>query len=104
MTDKAHTQKRIINLVEGYKKLFPQEYKQVCEAVIMQRQIQADEFARVKGEHAGPSLQRLLHEIPEKLYMSFVKELDGQELNYWKSLEGGRWFAKTFPQFSLTKI
>lgn len=104
MTDKAHTQNRIKNLVEGYKKLFPNEYKTACEGVIMQRQLQNDEFASLKGEHAGPGMQRILHEIPEKLYMSFVKELDDQELNYWKSNEGGRWFAKTFPMFSLTKV
>lgn len=104
MTDKAHTQNRIKNLVEGYKTLFPEEYKVVCESVIMLRQVQNDEFASVKGEHDGPGIQRILHEIPEKLYMSFVKELDGDELNYWKSKEGGRWFCKTFPMFSLTKV
>ena len=104
MTDKAHTQARIKNLVEGYKKLFPEEYKIACEAVIMQRHIQNDEFASVKGEHAAPSVQRKLYEIPETLYMTLIKELDGDELNYWKSKEGGRWFADTFKQFSLTKI
>jgi len=101
MTDKSHTQTRIKNLVEGYKKLFPEEYEKVCDAVIMLRQVQRDEFAALKGEHVA---QRILHEIPEKLYQSLVKELDGEELLYWKSNEGGRWFAKTFPQFSLTKV
>lgn len=101
MIDKSHTQARIKNLVEGYKTLFPEEYKAACDGVIMQRQMQHDELGTLKGEHV---MERALHEIPEKLYMSLVKELDGDELNYWKSKEGGRWFCKTFPQFSLTKV
>lgn len=98
--DKQKTQNRIKNLVEGYKILFPQEYIKACDAIIMQRQIQADEIGTVKGEHA---IERVLHEIPEKLYMSLIKELSADELNYWKSKEGGRWFVKAFPMFSLTK-
>jgi hypothetical protein len=102
--DTSHIQKRIINLVEVYKQLFPEEYKQACEAVIMLRQVQEDEFASVKGDHSGISPDRILHEIPEKLYMSFVQTLSAEELTYWKSKEGGRWFCKEFPQFSLTKV
>ena len=103
MTSKPHTQKRIKNIVQLYKQMFPQEYKTVCEAVIMQRKLQHDEFASVKGEHAGVSAQRALMETPEKLYMSFANQLDGEELNYFKSVEGARWFIKEFPEFSLQK-
>lgn len=102
MVDRKNTQKRIQNLVEAYKIGFPNEYKQACEGVIMQRQMQADE-GKVKGEHAGPSIQRVLHEIPEKLYTMLLKQLDGEELGYWKSKEGSRWFIKANPQFALTK-
>lgn len=101
MIDKSHTQARIKNLVSGYKTLFPEEYAAVCDAVIMQRQLQKDELASTKGEHV---LGRKLYEISEKLYMSFVKELDSDELAYFKSTEGARWFTKTFTQFALTKI
>lgn len=99
--DRQHAQNRIKNLVQGYKTLFPEEYKSACEGVIMQRQIQKDEFASLGGNHVA---ERILHEIPEKLYMSLVKELSAEELDYWKSKEGGRWFADAFPQFSLTKV
>lgn len=104
MIDKTHTQKRISNLVQVYKMAFPVEYKTACEAVVMQRQMQNDETGALKGEHSGASAQRILHEIPENLYMSFIKELDGDEMTYFKSKEGARWFTKTNPQFALAKL
>lgn len=104
MTSKSHTQKRILNLVELYKRAFPNEYKMACDGVIMQRQLLDNEMATVKGEHNGVSIQRALFEMPEKLFQSLVKELDGDELNYFKSKEGARWFTKAVPQFALTKI
>lgn len=103
MIDRQHAQKRIKNIVQLYKQMFPQEYKQACEAVIMLRKMQEDEFATVKGEHAGVSAQRALMETPEKLYMSLANELDGEELLYFKSVEGARWFIKVFPEFSLQR-
>lgn len=102
--DKQKIQNRIKNLVEAYKRLFPEEYTRVCEAVIMLRQVQEDEFGSLKVETSGVAPQRILHEIPEKLYMSFIQELTEEELTYWKSKEGGRWFCKEFPMFSVTKI
>lgn len=104
MIDKLHTNKRIINLVEVYKRAFPVEYKMACEGVIMQRQLIEDETGKLKGEHQGAGLQRVLFECPEKLYQTFVASLDGDELNYFKSVEGGRWFTKQFPQFALAKL
>lgn len=104
MTSKEHTQRRILNLVELYKKAFPEEYKIACNGVIMSRELLKHETGNISGEHAGVSAQRVLYEIPEKLYQSFYKELDGDELTYFKSKEGGRWFAKNVPQFSLVKI
>jgi hypothetical protein len=104
MTSKEHTQKRILNIVEVYKKAFPEEYKAVCDGLIMSRQLLADEMGTVKGEHSGASAQRVLYEIPEKLYQSIHTTLDGEELNYFKSKEGGRWFTKAVPQFALAKL
>lgn len=104
MVSKEHTNKRIINLVEVYKKAFPNEYKMACDGVKMQRQLQEDETGKLKGEHSGASAQRALFECPESLYQTFVKGLDGEELNYFKTIEGARWFTKTFPQFALAKL
>lgn len=104
MISKTHTQKRILNLVEVYKIAFPQEYKWACEGVIMQRKMLADETGKVRGEHSGASAQRALFECPEKLYQTFVDGLDSDELNYFKSIEGARWFTKSVPQFALGKV
>ena len=104
MVDKSKTQKRILNMVEVYKLAFPEEYKQVCEAIIMSRKLLKEETGAVSGEHSAPSAQRVLHELPEKLYMAFVQGLDGEELDYFKSKEGARWFTKNCPQFALVKI
>lgn len=104
MTSKEHTQKRILNLVEVYKRAFPNEYKMACDGIVMQRQLQAEETGTIKGEHSGASAQRVLYEIPEKLYQSIHTTLDGEELTYFKSKEGARWFTKNVPQFALAKI
>ena len=104
MVSKQHTQKRVINLVEVYKRAFPNEYKMACDGVKMQRQLQADETGKLKGEHSGTSAQRVLFECPEKLYQSFVNGLDGDELLYFKSKEGARWFTRACPQFAIAKL
>jgi hypothetical protein len=104
MISKQHTQNRILNLVELYKRGFPNEYQMACDGVIMQRQMLADETAVIKGEHSGASAQRALFEMPEKLYQSIYKTLDGDEITYFKSKEGGRWFTKAVPQFALAKL
>lgn len=83
--------------------MFPDEYKKVCEAVVMLRKMQEDEFATVKGEHAGVSAQRALYEMSENLYQSLQTQLDGEELGYFKSKEGARWFIKQFKEFSLQR-
>ena len=104
MVDKTHTNKRILNYVEVYKKAFPEEYSQACKGIKMQRELLKDETGIVSGEHSGASAQRVLHEIPEKLYQALVGGLDGDELTYFKSKEGARWFTKAVPQFALAKL
>jgi hypothetical protein len=50
-------------------------------------------------------VRRPLYEIPENLDKMIKKGLNDEEKEYLKSIEGGRWFAKTFKEFSLiTKI
>lgn len=97
--DKELTKNRIKNLVAGYKELFPDEYKAVVSFIERNRKLQENEFASMKQEHA--MLERGLYEIPEKLSTILIKELKDEELKFFKSKEGGRWFAKQFPQFAL---
>lgn len=104
MISKEHTNRRILNLVEVYKMAFPNEYKMACDGVIMQRQLQENETGELKGTHSGVSAQRVLFECPEKLYTTFISSLDGDEMEYFKSKEGARWFCKAVPQFAIAKL
>jgi hypothetical protein len=94
------TKNRIRNIVFGYKELFPNEYGNVVKFIANNRRLQENEFASMKQEHAV--IQRALYELPEKLSTMLFQELSGEELTYFKSKQGGRWFAKTFPQFALS--
>lgn len=91
------TKNRIKNMVEVYKRAFPNEYKTACEGIEMNRRIQKEGGKIEQGIISG----RIVHEIPEKLYTIFITELNGAELEFYKSKDGSRWFAKTFPEFSL---
>lgn len=91
------TKNRIKNIVELYKRAFPVEYKTACEGIEMNRRIQKEGGKIEQGVISG----RIVHEIPEKLYSIFINELSGEELEFYKSKDGSRWFAKTFPEFSL---
>lgn len=93
------TKNRIKNMVEVYKRAFPVEYKTACEGIEMNRRIQKEGGKIEQGIISG----RIVHEIPEKLYTIFITELTGTELEFYKSIDGSRWFAKTFPEFSLIK-
>lgn len=101
--DKQLIKKKVKNLVDGYKILFPDEYKTVVVWIETNRRIQENEFASLKQDNG--MVQRAIYELPEALSVSIEKELDGEQLAYFKTKECARWFAKTFPEFSLaTKI
>lgn len=93
------TQMLIRTAVIDYIKMFPQEYNDLLYTIQIQRQGLKDEMATVKG-HA---LKRGLFTISEKLSSMLEKKLSIDELREFRTKDGGRWFAKEFPQFSLTK-
>lgn len=93
------TQNRIRNIVGGYKELFPQEYEATVNFIADNRRLQENEFASLKKEQN--MLERALFELPETLDTMLIKELSTDELTWFKSKTGGRWFAKSFPQFAL---
>lgn len=96
------TKNRIKNIFKLYKEAFPEEYKTFCEGMEVQRQMMRNEFASVKDSKI---INRALHEMPEKLYIAILQELESEELEYLKSVDGARWFAKAFPECALaTKI
>jgi hypothetical protein len=91
------TQNKIKNVVKLYKETFPEEYKTVCEGIEMSRRLQKDEFGSTQD--GSNFVGRILYETPEKLQSLIIKNLDVEELEYFKSKEGARWFANTFREF-----
>ena len=92
-----NTQARIKNIVEGYKKEFPNEYDVVCKQIAENRRITSDEYASTVGEH---NIKRKLYEIPEKLSVAMYKTLDEEENQWLITRKGALWFAKAFPEFN----
>ena len=79
---------------------YPTEYDLVVDQVKANRMAQKYNTGKLEGDHA---IQRALHEIPEKLQIILIKNLDVDQTEYFKSKEGARWFATRFPQFSLAE-
>ena len=57
-----------------------------------------DKFAQANvGSSSG---MRALFEMPEEVFTALLMQLDEEEMVWFKTKEGGRWFAKTFPTFA----
>lgn len=96
-------QNKIISLTEKYIRVHYDEYTKVCESIQNSREIQKDEFASTGQDSSY--LQQLSTIIPETLDNLFQEGLKEEEWLYYKSIEGTRWFAKRFKEFSpATKI
>lgn len=85
--------------VTDYQKMFPEEYGNLLKVIKHQKENLKDDMAEVEG-HA---IQRALFTISDKLSVMIAKKLTNEEALYFKSKEGGRWFAKEFNQFAITK-
>lgn len=90
------TKKKIKLCVVAYKRRYPDAYKIVTDAIQMKRGLNRDQYASIES-----SEMRGLYEIPEDLHQAFVMALDAEEITWFKTKDGGRWFARTFPQFAL---
>lgn len=86
--------------VEDYMKTFPEDWEECKIEINYQKQSLENDMAEIKGSHA---LQRALYTIPEKLSGMIAMKLTDEERGEFREKESGRWFAKEFPQFSLTK-
>lgn len=90
---------KVRTAVADYIKMFPQEYRDLLKAIELQKQNLKSDFAEIEGH----SIKRALFTVSEKLASMIALKLDSEEAIYFKSLEGGRWFAKEFPQFRISK-
>lgn len=102
----------ILKIVEEYKRTFPDEYKLVCEAIHMRRKLLADGYVdedTLDMQNPGAE-RRALYEIPLTLSQSLATNLTDDQASWFRAgpnrtnrNAGGRWFAKTFPEFSLVE-
>lgn len=83
-----------------YQRMFPEEYQQFLVMIQSQRENLKTEYAELEGVHA---IKRGLFSIPEKLSSMIGMKLSEPERQMFKEKENARWFAKEFPQYSLTK-
>lgn len=90
---------KIRNIVQVYALEHAADYNSVCRAIAGKRKLTTDEYASLEGS----KFARALYEIPEQLHTAFVMGLSEEELSWFKSIPGGRWFAKNFREFSLPK-
>lgn len=90
------TQEKIVEIVERYKREYPQEYEMVCQYIKDNRKRLKDEFASLGEDHA---LKRMSREIPETLSIRLVRELDDQETVWFTTIKAARWFVKQYPEF-----
>jgi hypothetical protein len=91
---------RIRTAVADYMRMFPEDWKECQIEIGMQRQNLDNEYATINATHA---IQRALFSVPEKLSIMIGKKLETDELVLFKEKEGGRWFAKEFPQFAISR-
>lgn len=101
MTSAKH---KIKLAVRDYIKLFPEEWVAFkVQTESLRRTLKDQKFAEAKGTG---SEMRALFEMPETLHTILVNNLDDAEMDWFKSggidhKEGGRWFAKSFPEFRI---
>jgi hypothetical protein len=89
---------KIKRIVTSYALLNPDEYKLTRKAVEMKRKLLKDpKFGEGQGD------MRALFEISETLSSDLIRNLDTEASNWFKSKDGGRWFARTFREFSLAE-
>jgi len=90
-------QQKVIGIVEGYKKLFPDEYRAVI--------LQVKENKKKQGKSKAESLDRALMEIPETLHAMLFNNLAAEEYQwlYGNDKKGHRWLAKHYKEFTLVE-
>lgn len=93
----------IIQIVNTYKKVFPEEYDICIRGIKAQRELHADKFGSAKLQ--GAPDMRALFEIPVTLNEMLVNNLDEEEMEWFKAgganrKQGAFWFVKKFPEFS----
>lgn len=89
-------QEKIKEIIKTYITLFNVEYRLFTKQQRELREGLINEFAANKGDNL---IERRLFDVPATLHTMLIEKLDGENLKYFKSKEGARWFAKSFKEF-----
>ncbi len=93
------SQENITAVVRNYIKRYPREYSLFKGQNIKRSHSQKNKFASVgKGQGA---LERKITEVPETLFTMMTVNLPLEDMEYYKSKNGTRWFAGQFPEFRI---
>lgn len=94
----------ITKIVDDYKRLFPDDYQTVVDGIKLQREMLLDKKFGIALDTGSD--MRALFEIPADLSEMFIMQLTEEEMEWFKAggldrKAGGRWFARTFKEFTL---
>jgi hypothetical protein len=92
------TKTKIKKITDDYIRMFASEHEQVKAIVANHRSGMDDQDF---GTTIDSKHMRALYEISETLSTMLTMSLTEEELVWFKSLEGGRWFALNFPVYAL---
>lgn len=97
---------KVKDIVEQYKKDFPEEYALVVEQIKEAREMMKNEWASTRENGSvstGHALDRAMYRVPITLDNLIIKGIDVDEFYHTSSKEYGHWFTKEFPEFRLTQ-
>lgn len=87
---------KIKSAVATYMLDMPEEFELLKHALEMRRKMLREGVNWMEGTDGMP-----MYELSEELQLRITLALNSEELTWWKTTQGGRWFIKTFPVFSL---
>lgn len=91
------TAKQLIGAyVDEYKRTFPSEWSGFLRSNADKLRASNDDFGEVMGSDL---VERKLFEMPETLYTILTLRLSKDDMDWFRTKEGSRWFAKAYPQF-----
>ncbi len=91
---------KITRVVNNWEKQNPLIYASYKES----RKLKTDNLANTFAETPGANfILRLLYELPEDLDFLIHRALDDAETEWFKTEQGGKWFAKSFKQYNVSQ-
>lgn len=92
---------KIKKIVTNYKSVFSDEYKLFLDAAKHRKSTLKNQYGEIKGDLM---IERLLNEYPETLDTMIYSGLEPEELVWFRSKTGSRWFGKTYKEFNVSKV